>query len=71
MRSARREAIGALSDFEREHSERASRQRENRFRLFVDGVQDYAIFMLSPDGHVASWNKGAEGKPEREPRTAR
>jgi PAS domain S-box-containing protein len=33
---------------------------EERFRLLVGGVQDYAIFMLSPQGYVVSWNKGAE-----------
>jgi PAS domain S-box-containing protein len=32
---------------------------EDRFRLLVEGVQDYAIFMLDPDGRVASWNEGA------------
>ena len=31
-----------------------------RFRLLVDSVQDYAIFLLDTDGHVASWNTGAE-----------
>jgi PAS domain S-box-containing protein len=35
-------------------------QSGEEFRLLVDGVQDYAIFMLSPQGHVVSWNKGAE-----------
>jgi PAS domain S-box-containing protein len=33
---------------------------EDRFRLLVEGVQDYAIFMLDPDGRVVSWNAGAE-----------
>jgi formate hydrogenlyase transcriptional activator len=33
---------------------------ERRFRLFVEGVTDYAIFMLDPEGRVASWNAGAE-----------
>ena len=28
--------------------------------MMVDSVRDYAIFMLDPDGHVASWNKGAQ-----------
>jgi PAS domain S-box-containing protein len=32
---------------------------EERFRLLVEGVKDYAIFMLDPDGYVASWNAGA------------
>jgi PAS domain S-box-containing protein len=36
------------------------RQTEQRFRLLVEAVQDYAIFMLDPDGHVASWNAGAQ-----------
>ena len=30
------------------------------FRMLVDAVQDYAIFMLDPDGRVASWNRGAQ-----------
>ena len=33
---------------------------EERFRLLVDSVTDYAIFMLEPDGRIASWNAGAE-----------
>jgi PAS domain S-box-containing protein len=33
---------------------------EEQFRLLVDGVKDYAIFMLTPDGRVATWNQGAE-----------
>src|SRR5713101_6566734 len=33
---------------------------EERFRLLVDTVKDYAIFMLDPEGRVASWNTGAE-----------
>jgi PAS domain S-box-containing protein len=30
------------------------------YQLMVDSVRDYAIFMLDPDGHFASWNKGAQ-----------
>ncbi|MCW1883566.1 PAS domain S-box protein [Luteolibacter flavescens] len=37
----------------------ALRQSEERFRLLVEGVSDYAIFMLDPEGHVMSWNIGA------------
>lgn len=37
-----------------------ARQGEERFRLLVDGVKDYAIFMLDPDGRVSTWNAGAE-----------
>jgi PAS domain S-box-containing protein len=40
--------------------EEALRQSEERFRLLVGAVQDYAIFMLDPEGMVASWNTGAE-----------
>ena len=36
------------------------RKSEERFRLLVDGVKDYAIYMLDPQGHVTSWNTGAE-----------
>jgi PAS domain S-box-containing protein len=34
-------------------------ESERRFRLLVDGVTDYAIFMLDPNGTVSSWNRGA------------
>jgi PAS domain S-box-containing protein len=33
---------------------------EERFRLLVESVQDYALYMLDPAGRVASWNQGAE-----------
>jgi PAS domain S-box-containing protein len=36
------------------------RQAEDRLRLLLDSVQDYAICMLSPGGEVVSWNAGAE-----------
>ena len=38
----------------------ALHESEERFRLLVDGVTDYAILMLDADGRVVSWNKGAE-----------
>lgn len=34
-------------------------ESEQRFRMLVDGVTDYAIFMLSPEGIVTNWNAGA------------
>ena len=45
---------------ERKATEEALRQSEERFRLMVSDVKDYAILMLDPDGRVASWNAGAE-----------
>lgn len=36
------------------------RESEERFRLLVEGAQDYAIIYLDPQGRITSWNKGAE-----------
>jgi PAS domain S-box-containing protein len=38
----------------------ASPEAENRFQLLIESVVDYGIFMLDPQGHVASWNAGAQ-----------
>ncbi|HMF86588.1 MAG TPA: PAS domain-containing sensor histidine kinase [Gemmatimonadaceae bacterium] len=38
----------------------AIKQGGQFYQMMVDSVRDYAIFMLDPDGHVASWNKGAQ-----------
>jgi PAS domain S-box-containing protein len=45
---------------ERRHAEEALRRSEEQFRLLVQSVTDYAIYMLDPDGRVASWNAGAQ-----------
>jgi PAS domain S-box-containing protein len=45
---------------ERRAQEEALRQSEERFRLLVEGVREYAIFSLDTDGFVTSWNAGAE-----------
>jgi PAS domain S-box-containing protein len=47
-------AVAAYTD------EAALRQEADRFRLFIDEVNDYAIFTLDSEGRVTSWNKGAE-----------
>lgn len=39
---------------------RALRVSESQFRQLVAGVRDYAIFLLDTQGHIASWNQGAE-----------
>jgi PAS domain S-box-containing protein len=39
---------------------KAIQQSEERFRLLVDSMEDYAIYMLDPEGRVTSWNNGAE-----------
>jgi PAS domain S-box-containing protein len=38
----------------------AAQVTAEQFRLLVEGVKDYAIFLLDPEGRVASWNAGAE-----------
>lgn len=44
----------------RRRAEGNLRESEERFRFFLQGVQEYAIFQLDPQGHVVSWNSGAE-----------
>jgi len=45
---------------ERQSVQHALENSERNFRLLVNGVTDYALYMLSPDGHVSSWNAGGE-----------
>jgi PAS domain S-box-containing protein len=44
----------------RQQPPRPSAPSADQFRLLVDAVRDYAIFLLDPDGRVVSWNAGAE-----------
>jgi len=63
-----RDAEGALIGYakitrdltERVRAQESLRQSEEQFRRLVQGVTDYAIYMLNPDGRVATWNVGAE-----------
>jgi PAS domain S-box-containing protein len=45
---------------EQKRAEEDLRQSEERLRLLIEGVRDYAIFALTPEGLIASWNTGAE-----------
>jgi PAS domain S-box-containing protein len=50
----------AAEMIERRRTEQALRESEDYFRSLVDGVKDYAIFMLDPGGRAMTWNNGAE-----------
>ncbi len=39
--------------------QQALHESEERFRILVEGVRDYAIYMLDPDGNITNWNSGA------------
>jgi PAS domain S-box-containing protein len=59
--------IGGLAVFlgrrdlrRRAEAETALQQNEERFRLMISAIRDYAIIRLDPDGRVASWNEGAK-----------
>jgi PAS domain S-box-containing protein len=45
---------------ERRWAEAAAAEKEERFRKFVESVEDYALFMIDPSGVIESWNQGAE-----------
>ncbi|PVZ52619.1 hybrid sensor histidine kinase/response regulator [Pseudomonas sp. B1(2018)] len=45
---------------DRRVAEEILKQSEQQFRLLVQSVTDYAIYMLSPDGRVSNWNLGAQ-----------
>lgn len=62
-RTAELESTNAALNAEvvdRRNTERLLRISELRFRMLVESVEDHAMFMLDPDGCVASWNAGAE-----------
>lgn len=59
MRQMELRRLKLIEDVAR-RAERNLEQSEERFRLLVNSITDYAISMLDPDGNVASWNTGAE-----------
>ncbi|HEX8906613.1 MAG TPA: PAS domain-containing sensor histidine kinase [Longimicrobiaceae bacterium] len=66
--TALRDPSGALVGYakvtrdltDRRRADEALRQSEERFRLLVHSVKDYAIFLLDPEGFITSWNEGAQ-----------
>jgi PAS domain S-box-containing protein len=60
--SVRKAADRHLAQMEgkRRVGEEALRQSEEQYRMLLDGIQDYAIFMMDPRGQIVSWNAGAE-----------
>jgi PAS domain S-box-containing protein len=58
LRSARERA--QMSAQELRNYQESLRRSEERFRIVIEGVKDYAIFMLDPEGRVATWNEGSE-----------
>src|SRR6202035_1991225 len=60
--SARKKAQGHLAQIEekRRLGADALRESEERYRMLLDGVQTYGIFMMDEQGNVLSWNAGAE-----------
>ncbi|MEO5656827.1 MAG: PAS domain S-box protein, partial [Nitrospiria bacterium] len=57
---AARLATAVRSALERSASRRSLRRSEERYRLLVEGIRDYAVFLVDPDGTIATWNSGAE-----------
>src|SRR4030095_12494035 len=54
-------ALKAAEERQRRHAaEEAWRRSEERFRMLVEHVSDYAIYMLDAGGHVITWNEGAQ-----------
>jgi PAS domain S-box-containing protein len=47
-------------DTEKREAALALQESERRFRTLVQGVRDYALYMLDPEGRVSNWNTGAE-----------
>ena len=58
LRSARQRAEARTQEAQEKQEE--LRTSEERFRHLVEGVKDYAIFMLDPEGRVTTWNEGAQ-----------
>jgi PAS domain S-box-containing protein len=58
-RKAAEQHLAQMEDSHR-HTEVALRECDERYRLLLDGVHHYAIFMMDPQGKVVSWNAGAE-----------
>ena len=65
LNSAFLDTLAAVADsisqgIARKRTGESLRRSEERFRMLVEGVQDYAIFILDPEGRVVTWNEGAQ-----------
>jgi PAS domain S-box-containing protein len=60
VRDAAEPAPEAMRDAAARGAREAAREHEERFRILVENIKDYAIFMLDTDGRVATWNAGAQ-----------
>ena len=53
--------VGTVQDIsDQREAEKALQASNNRFRMMVEHVRDYAIYSLDPEGNIISWNSGAE-----------
>ncbi|MGE3684286.1 MAG: chemotaxis protein CheB [Bdellovibrionales bacterium] len=65
LQAANEELLSTNDEIQRRNQElenalRDLEQSEQRFRMLIENVKDYAIFMLDPEGHVSTWNEGAK-----------
>jgi PAS domain S-box-containing protein len=60
LRAGRREQVAVTQEKTTRRRGRLAQAAAEEFRLLVEGVKDYAIFLLDANGHVMTWNAGAQ-----------